>query len=56
MNAHSLRVLEFDKVRAMLREKCASSLGIELVESLRPDTEVRRISERQKETLVESMT
>jgi DNA mismatch repair protein MutS2 len=50
MNAHSLRVLEFDAVRALLAEHAACALGRERAEALAPLTELAEVRQRQAET------
>ena len=50
MDAHSLRVLEFDKVRAMLAAETAFSLGRELALALEPEREHEAVLALQAET------
>jgi DNA mismatch repair protein MutS2 len=50
MNAHSLRVLEFDHIISMLRERTACALGDEVAQQLEPSTELLTITESQRET------
>ena len=50
MNDHTLRVLEFDKVRAMLAQETAFSLGRELALALQPEPEHEAVLARQAET------
>ena len=50
MNAHSLRVLEFDHIISMLRERTACPLGDEVAQQLEPSTELLAITESQRET------
>ncbi len=50
MNEHSLRVLEFDKVRAMLAAETAFSLGRELALALEPAREHEAVLALQAET------
>ncbi len=50
MNDHALRVLEFDKVRAMLAQETAFSLGRELALELQPEREHEAVLARQAET------
>ena len=49
-DAHTLRVLEFDKVTAMLAERAACSLGVERAKDLLPTPLVAFVRERQQET------
>lgn len=53
MDAHSLQILEFPKLRELLTRYAATSLGRELVNQLEPDTNVDRI--RQAHQLVTEM-
>lgn len=50
MDSRTLRVLEYDKVKALLRQQCASSLGEDLVRRLEPAVDPRWIAERLAET------
>ncbi|MYD27777.1 MAG: endonuclease MutS2 [Dehalococcoidia bacterium] len=50
MNDHTLRVLEFDKVRAMLAGETAFSLGRELALALEPEREHETVLALQAET------
>ena len=50
MNDHTLRVLEFDKVRAMLANETAFSLGRELALALQPEREHEAVLALQGET------
>ncbi|HUS80327.1 MAG TPA: endonuclease MutS2, partial [Armatimonadota bacterium] len=50
MDAHTLRVLEYEKVTAMLAGLCACSLGKGRVERLRPHTDPEWITARLAET------
>jgi len=52
MDEHTLKRLEFDAIRAMVRERLASGLGLglDLVEGMEPLKEVRLIRELQQET------
>ncbi len=50
MNEKSLRVLEYGKIIDKLAEKCTSSLGRELAEELKPQTDYSEINQRLKET------
>ena len=50
MNDHTLRVLEFDKVRAMLAGETAFSLGRELALALEPEREHEAVLALQAET------
>ncbi|MCY3603205.1 MAG: endonuclease MutS2 [Chloroflexi bacterium] len=50
MNEHTLRVLEFDKVRAMLAGETAFSLGRELALALEPEREHEAVLALQAET------
>ena len=50
MEAHTLKVLEYDKIRAMLAERAASSLGNEAAAALAPSKDIDWITERQLET------
>ena len=43
MDAHTLELLEYDKVRALLAEYAATSIGKELALAIEPGTEVERI-------------
>lgn len=43
MDAHTLELLEFDKVRALLAGYCASSLGKELARQIEPGTDADKI-------------
>jgi DNA mismatch repair protein MutS2 len=53
MDAHTLELLEFDKVRELLASYAASSLGKELARRLEPDVDAERI--RAELTLVSEM-
>src|SRR5438067_1643283 len=50
MNPHSLRVLEFDAIRAMLAEQTTCAPGRERAEALAPLTDEAAIRQRQRET------
>ncbi|OGC85597.1 MAG: hypothetical protein A2W07_07310 [candidate division Zixibacteria bacterium RBG_16_43_9] len=50
MDEHTLRVLEFDKIKKILDSKCLSELGKKKVASLFPITEQELISKWQKDT------
>ncbi len=50
MNAHSLRVLEFDQIISMLSERTACALGAELAQLLRPTSDMLTITRGQSET------
>lgn len=50
MNDRALRVLEYYKITKMLSERTVSSLGRNLVESLKPSTDFHEIGARLKET------
>lgn len=50
MNERSIRVLEYKKIIEALKERCASSLGRELVEALEPQNQLQKIVEMQQET------
>ncbi|HVP36113.1 MAG TPA: endonuclease MutS2 [Terriglobales bacterium] len=50
MDEHTLRVLEFDKIKKILDSKCLSDLGRNKVASLFPVTEQELISRWQKDT------
>ena len=50
MDAHSLRVLEFDAIITMLRERTACALGDDIAQQLEPTTDFLSIQESQKET------
>lgn len=50
MNAHSVRVLEFDHVISMLRERTACALGDEVAQQLEPTSDLLTITEGQRET------
>lgn len=50
MNDHSLRVLEYGAIRAMLAEQAACALGRERAETLLPLTDPVAIARRQQET------
>lgn len=43
MNAHSLRNLEFDKVRSLLLQQAGSARGRSRLEALRPSTDVHQV-------------
>ena len=43
MDAHSLELLEFNKVRDLLSEYAASSLGKELTRQVEPGTDAEKI-------------
>ena len=43
MDAHTLGLLEFDKVRDLLAGYAASSLGRDLCNAVEPSTDVERI-------------
>ncbi|WP_374713339.1 endonuclease MutS2 [Symbiobacterium terraclitae] len=50
MDERTLRTLEFAKIKEMLAERCATSLGREVVESLMPATDFLEVQHRQAET------
>jgi DNA mismatch repair protein MutS2 len=50
MDARTLRVLEYDKIKALLERHCASSLGKDLARRLQPRTEAAWIADRLAET------
>jgi DNA mismatch repair protein MutS2 len=50
MDAHALRTLEFDKVRARLARHASFSAGRDLAVALEPSTEHREVVRRQRET------
>lgn len=50
MNKKSLRVLEFDKIVEMLKEKVSSSLGMKYVDDLYPSGDFDEVEYRLKET------
>lgn len=50
MDAHALAVLEFDKVRRLLAESAASSLGLAAAEALAPSSHPSEVAEWQQET------
>ena len=43
MDAHTLDLLEFDKVRHLLAEYAATSLGAELARQIEPSRDVRQV-------------
>ncbi|MEW6686279.1 MAG: endonuclease MutS2 [Candidatus Edwardsbacteria bacterium] len=49
MNDHTLQVLEFDKILAILAERTSSPLGKELAHQSRPSTDFETVSQRLKE-------
>jgi DNA mismatch repair protein MutS2 len=53
MDAHTLELLEFGKVRALLADHCSTSLGKELARQVEPDTDADAI--RARITLVSEM-
>jgi len=50
MDAHALRTLEFDKIRAKLARHASFSAGKELALALEPSPEYREVVRRQRET------
>ena len=50
MNEKSLRILEYDKIKAMLRERATSDPGRELCDKLRPSVVLKNIETAQQET------
>ncbi len=50
MDEHTLKVLEFDKIKRMLEEGCVSELGKELAFSCSPLFDLKKITNTQKET------
>ncbi len=50
MDAHAIRVLEFEKIKQQLADCAACSLGKRRARGLRPSTDTRCIAERLKET------
>lgn len=50
MNERTLRILEFDKIINRLLNLASSTLGKELVEQIKPETDYRKIEELLKET------
>ena len=49
-DAHTLRVLEYEKITAMLAERAACSLGVDRAKELQPTPLVAFVRERQQET------
>ncbi len=50
MDSRTLRVLEYDKIKALLQAQCVSSLGEELVRRLEPAVNPQWVAERLAET------
>lgn len=50
MNPHSQRLLELDKIKDMLKEKCATTMGEKLSEQLSPSTDRRKVLAMQEQT------
>jgi len=50
MDTHSLKVLEYDQVISMLRERTACPLGDDLAQQLKPSADLLAITEGQRET------
>ena len=50
MDERTLRVLEYPKIKQMLTERCASSLGKARAEALTPSTSLRRARAALSET------
>lgn len=50
MDAHALRVLEFDKIIARLQEQAACTLGREAAAGISPSARLEVVRERQRET------
>ncbi len=50
MDEHTLKVLEFEKIKRMLEEGCVSELGKELAFSCSPLFDLKKITKTQKET------
>ena len=50
MNERTYRVLEFDKVKELLREEAASLMTRKVIEELLPSTDKYEIRERMAET------
>src|SRR5690554_4223838 len=50
MNPRSLRLLELDKVIAMLREKCVTPMGEALAQELYPRTDLDQVLALQEQT------
>lgn len=50
LDARTLRILEFDKIRKMLMGETASSLGRELAENLSPGVDLTMVRRAQRET------
>jgi len=50
MDAHSLRVLEYDKIKAMLGRYLSTELGREVLEALQPDSDPARVREQLRVT------
>jgi len=50
MTERSLRVLEFNKIRAQLSQYCVSDMGAALCNQLEPSSEMGEVCRRQQET------
>ena len=50
MHPRSLRLLEFDKIIDMLRERCATPMGENLAAEIMPATDYRQVLDLQKQT------
>ena len=50
MNEKSLRILEYDKIKAMLRDRATSDPGRDLCDKLRPSVVLKNIETAQQET------
>ena len=50
MTERSLRVLEFNKIRAQLSQYCVSDMGAELCDALQPVSEIGEVRRMQQET------
>lgn len=50
MNSKTLRILEYDKIKHILSNYCATSLGKHLCEDLKPSTDINEVQTMQNET------
>ncbi|MDX9753725.1 MAG: endonuclease MutS2 [bacterium] len=49
MNQHTFQVLEFDKIKALVRQYAASTLGRDAVDAMRPFTHAEEVQRAQRE-------
>lgn len=50
MNKKSLKVLEFDKIISLLKDKASSSLGLRYIDKLKPSSDYEEVKYMLEET------